>query len=255
MNFNLLNTKPDVSKTGKLAIALYPNSLIEKKNGKQSWYARVVNRSKLEMSDIADDMVTNGVAKSKEEILDLWRQINNAVISRLAEGLSVNTGICTIKLSVTGTFDSPMSNFNPEKNSIEMQFRPQSDVSEIFDSLEPVISQAVIKTPDVLNVTDTNGSDSLTPGGFLLISGKNLKIAGDDSSVGLYFENMDDQSDVIHLSQDKISYNTPTKLMFVAPSELQTGATYQLRIVSQFSNNNYIRKETVEGIYTGLKVV
>lgn len=255
MNFNLLNTKPDVSKTGKLAIALYPNSLLEKKNGKQSWYARVLNRRKLEMSDIADDMVTNGITKSKEEIMDTWRQINNAIISRLAEGLSVNTGLCTTRLSVEGSFDSPSSPYNPEIHSIDLQFRTHPEVAEIVNNLEPVISQAISKLPDITKVKDTNGSNCLTPGGFLEIHGKNLKVIGDNSSVGLYFENMQDSSDVIHLGIDKIPFNNPACLMCIVPSELKSGAVYQIRIITQYSAGNNTTINTNEGLFTDLTVV
>lgn len=255
MNFNLLNTKPDVSKTGKLAIALYPNSLLEKKNGKHSWYARVVNRRKLSMSDIADDMVTNGVTKTKEEIMDTWRQINNAIISRLAEGLSVNTGLCTIRLSIEGSFDSPQSTYNPDKHTIDLQFRTQPEISKILNNLEPVINQAALKLPDITRIKDTNGSNTLTPGGFLEIHGKNLKVIGEDSSIGLYFENMQDSSDVIQLGIDKIPFNNPACLMCIVPTELKSGAIYQIKIITQYSTGNNTTINTKEGIFTDLTVV
>jgi len=260
MNFHVLNQKQDVSKSGKLTIALYPNAFLEKKNGQKKWYARVVNRRKLEMSDIADDMVANNVTiedkiVSRTVILEIWRQINNAIISRLAEGLAVNTGICSINLAITGSFAHPNDSFDASKHGIELRYRSESSVADILNSLEPTTTQAILNAPYISHIEDSQSENVLSIGNYIKIYGKSIKIAGTDESVGLYFENMNDNSDVIKITASELFHNTNSCLMCKVPDSLTKDSLYRIRIVTQFYSNSYLKKEPFETEFTDLAAV
>ena len=256
MNFNTLNSEPVTSQTGKLAIALYPNALVDSKYGKQTWYARVVNRLSVSMSDIADDMVSNGVSYSKEEILKMWQLINNAVIVRLTEGISVDTGIGIISLSITGSFESGQAEFSKERNKIDICFRKGKRLTTIMNSLEPITTQGMQVVPEITNVIDKNSNEEncLTPGGILIIKGQNIAIAGENESVGVYFENMEDNQDFVKLTEKDFAENTSKKIICIVPQSLNKNTIYKIRLVTQYSKNGHLRTKPLETEYQNLLV-
>lgn len=262
MNLNTLNNETVTSKTGKLAIALYPNKLREGTENKAVYYARVINRSRMGMEDIADDIVSHGCAEKKEDILKMWKTIDNAVICRLAEGMPVSTGLGVLRPSVTGSFESASSEFDKSRNRITVQYRPDRQLTEIMESLTPVISLGNSQMPEIIDAVDkTADSDEdgiLRSGGFFSIRGKNILVAekedvsASDSTVGLYFVNVADDSKTVRLLPSQIYHNSSALLEGIIP-ELESG-TYRIRVVTRIVNgtwvSNTVREHTFEKEFT-----
>ena len=85
----------------------------------------------------------------------------------------------------------------------------------------------------------------LTPGGDVIIKGKNIMIAGENEDVGLYFTNDADGTETV-VKAAKIIRNTGTEVICDIP-ELAAG-TYTLSVKTQRSNKSPT-KETLLGIY------
>jgi pSer/pThr/pTyr-binding forkhead associated (FHA) protein len=66
------------------------------------------------------------------------------------------------------------------------------------------------------------------------IRGKNIKIAGVDSGVGVYL--VDESGDEVWIVAGDILENGPTKVLFICPA-LSTGE-YQLKISPQYSGTS-----------------
>ena len=81
MNINTLSKTEIDYKSVSLPIALYPNSMRREADGKQTYFARPINRGRLSMDDIASDMVVAGVNNglTKDEITAVWNNINSAM--------------------------------------------------------------------------------------------------------------------------------------------------------------------------------
>ena len=96
MNLNTLAAEEADYKSGSLPVALYPNVMRREKDGKQTFYARPIIRKHLSMEDIASDMVVEGVngGMTREQIVSIWKNINCAVLDRVANSCSVDTGLC-----------------------------------------------------------------------------------------------------------------------------------------------------------------
>lgn len=252
MNINTLNSEPLTSKTGKLAIALYPSTLTAGNDGKSSYYARVINRSRLRQDDIVDDIVSNGSSLSKEEISRTWRLINNAVTCRLADGISVDTGLGLLRPSVTGSFDSAADEFNRKRNAITVQYRPARQLQEVMDSLTPVIAQGNHVFPEITGVWDkslpSEQEGFLRAGGFFSIRGKNIMVADEDgadekaSRVGLYFDNLDDAEKSVRLVPSQIYHNAAGLLEGIIP-QLADGR-YRVRVVTKYCGSS--RRKTAQ---------
>lgn len=241
MTLNTLSSEPLTSKTGKLAIALYPNVLSAGNGTTASYYARVMNRSRLNQEDIADDIVASGTGVSRENIIGIWKLINNAVTCRLTEGISVDTGLGILRPSITGSFESANSEFDRKKHSITVQYRPGNKLQEIMSSLTPVIAQGGHILPEITSVQDKSlppeNCDMLSPGGFFSIRGKNIMVfdredGAGDTSVGLYFDNQDNPEKSMRLTPAQIYHNSTTLLEGIIP-RLEPGI-YKVRVATKF---------------------
>ena len=263
MNINTLNSEPLTSKTGKLAIALYPNTLTGGETGKRTtYYARVINRSRLCQEDIVDDIVSNGSTMSKEEIALVWKQLNSAITCRLAEGISVDTGLGTLRPAVSGSFESVSSGFEKGRHHITVQYCPGRDLRQLMSSLTPVIAQGNKTLPEITSVVDkslgSGAGDMLRAGGFFSIRGKNILVRESevensyDTRADLYFDNLDDASKSVHLAPSQIFHNTQSLLEGIIPT-LESGR-YRVR-VSSYSCGSRYRKALQEDIFDKVFVV
>ena len=259
MNLNTLAAEEADYKSSSLPVALYPNVMRREKDGKQTFYARPIIRKHLSMEDIASDMVVEGVngGMTREQIVSIWKNINCAVLERVANSCSVDTGLCLCSTRISGRFDTDSEDFSRKRHSIGMAFRTGRDVNEKLNELTVVIRQGNSVRPQIANIRDLeSGEDGiLTPGGFLEITGSNLTIAGKDESVGLYFESEDNPDNTAVLGVKKMGTNSPSKLACVIPATLAAGS-YRIKIVTQFMNSKVQRKKPLTFVHdTPLTVI
>lgn len=246
MNINTLTTQEPDYKSGSLPVALYPNAMRKDADGKESYFARPIIRERLAMEDIASDMIVAGVndGLTKEQIVSVWNKINGAVLDRVANSCSVDTGLCLCSAKVTGSFETENSGFSKDRHAIDMAFRSSKSVRENLSQLNVVIRQGNSIKPQISDVYDleSGGAEFLTKGGFLEITGSNLALFGDDESVGLYFENIDHPEKSLVLRQTKMGTNSSNRLACVVPPDLEDG-NYRLKVVTQFTRSKAQRKE------------
>ena len=246
MNINTLSKTTADYESSKLAVALYPTAMRKEKDGKTSYHARPIFRSKLSMEGIASDIIATGALEgySAEQIVKVWRVANNAVIDRVLNGSIVDGGIGTFYAKVTGSFDSEQSSFDPKKNAIDIAFRSGKTVKELSSQIQPAIAQGNSVKPEILSVTDIESgkNDTLTRGGFLDITGKNILVTGENDDVGLYFVNTEDEAKSVRIGAEKIGVNTSTRIACVVP-QLESGI-YRIKVVTQFAKSTVPCKES-----------
>lgn len=209
----------------------------KEKDGKTSYHARPIFRNKLTMENIANDIIATGALEgyTAEQIISVWRVANNAMINRVLNGSIVDGGIGTFYARVTGSFDSEQSSFDSKKNAIDIVFRSGKTVKELASQIQPAIAQGNSVKPEIISVTDIESgkSDTLTPGGFLDITGKSLLVTGENDDVGLYFVNIEDESKSVKVASVKIGVNTSARIACVVPN-LESGI-YRIKVVTQCS--------------------
>ena len=142
MNLNTLAAQEADYKSGSLPVALYPNAMRREADGKQTFFARPIIREHLSMDDIASDMVVAGVnnGMSREQIVSTWKNINCAVLDRVANSCSVDTGLCLCSTRISGTFATDSEAFSRERHGIDMAFRTNSYVRDKLaepDTVDP----------------------------------------------------------------------------------------------------------------------
>ena len=135
MKQNLINIEDNTPKSGKLSIALYPNQM-HKTGGKvTSYYARVVNRRRLSMDDIFNDLLSEDGSIDTVQMKKLWNRAVNAIAMRISTGISVDFGLGVLSPSVTGSFASEQSEFNRNRNSITVKYRPSQDIKKTREGI------------------------------------------------------------------------------------------------------------------------
>ncbi|WP_027727299.1 DUF4469 domain-containing protein [Treponema sp. C6A8] len=246
MNINTLAQENIEYKSYKLPVRLYPTNMRKTEDGKVTYHAKTMFRNRLSMEDIANDLIATGVISNENTvgIVTLWNKLNAAMIDRILNGAVVDFGIGVLYAKLLGSFESSQSVFDPLKHFIDIGFRTNKETKELASTVRPVIGQGNTHMPELIEVLDIeSGKDGVfTPGGQLVIKGKNLFITGTNEDVGLYFVNRDTKEEVC-IKNDKMAKNGTAEIICSVPASLASG-TYSLMIKTQKSKQNP-SKETV----------
>lgn len=257
MNINTLSEEKIDYKSGNLPVALYPNKLVSNKDRNTQFYAKTIIRNTCYDEDIANDIMVAGLNEgfSKAQILRVMELVRNAKLARLADAYAVDDGICKTQLRIKGTFDSEADAFSEEKHSVEISACSNSSAKKIFEKIRPVIRQGNTKKPVITEVYDVKSKSgtTLTKGGFLKITGTDIRICGDSEDVGLYFINNKDSTDFVKICADELGRNSTTTVDCVVPVELKEN-TYSIKIVTQYMGGRVNRKTPLESVFGNFTV-
>ncbi|SEM17569.1 protein of unknown function [Chryseobacterium taichungense] len=226
----------------KIKAYLYDNTLT--KDNPNDFIARTASERSLSVKQICEAAASRGgadvSASAMEHATELFLK---EMAYQLCDGFSVNTGYFTASTTIRGVFDSPSETFNKDKHSIIFQFNQGEKLRAEIPNIEVNILGVAESSAVILQVTDVKSgsvNDLLTPGRNLKIVGSKIKVAGENSSVGIYFVDVATQERT-KVEPSDIVTNNPSELMVVIPA-LAAG-TYNLEVVTQFSKNSAFLKE------------
>lgn len=132
---------------------------------------------------------------------------------------------------------------------------PTASAKKVFSEIEPVIRQGNSIKPFITGVYDaaSKSGGTLTKGGFLEIRGENIRICGDEEENGLYFVNIQDESNTVKLSAGELGINKSSCIACVVPADLESG-TYSIKVVTRFMGGGTLRKEPQEYTFGNFSV-
>jgi len=224
----------------RIKAILFLNWLTEDPN---DYAARVVTERSLNVSEICNSAVSRGGAATTAEAME--HNVNlflKEMGYQLCDGYSVNTGYFTASTLIKGVFNSPTETFNAAKHSIIFQFNQGETLRRELANVEVDITGVGDSSITVSQVTDVKtGSvnDLLTPNRNLRIKGYKLKLAGDNSAVGVFFVNQA-TAERTKVEADEIVTNNPSELVIITPA-LAAG-TYTLEVASQFGGSVLLKE-------------
>ena len=170
-----------------------------------------------------------------ENILDLADQKK---VEAIAEGKSVVDGVGQYIVTVRGSFLGENAQFDATKHSLGVSYTPGQLLRDQLKAVK-VICNGLAQTGPVINsITDSvtkSISQVITSGGPAVISGSNIKILGDDPSVGIYLTK--DEEGAVPLKVSVIVHNAPSQLTIMLPA-IEAGKLYALSITTQYSGSN-----------------
>ncbi|MDR2417773.1 MAG: DUF4469 domain-containing protein [Treponema sp.] len=167
--------------------------------------------------------------------------IGSAAKNLLSQGWSFKIeGIGSFSLSITGSFSSPDAPFNPAVNKIAVRFLPDRELTAAASSASLNRLHGIEHGPIIDSVEDKSSGaidSKLTPGHGVQLNGKDIKIAGTDSSVGIHL--IDETGNVTAVPAGDILENGPTKVLFICPS-LSAG-DYTIQVTTQYKDLTHPR--------------
>ena len=199
----------------RIKVKLYPNYL---KNVKGTYIARTNNERTLDTNDICITSKTRGGftgnLKDMRQYVDWYLE---EIIYQLLDGYAVTNGFFTIHPNVGGTFESAREAHNHEKHPISFRFTSRAKLRKLARAIEVDVEGMADTSGYIDQFTDTEEESTnglYVPGNLFVLYGDKIKIAGDDSGIGVYFVPVDDPSKIIGIapktgcSQNRIEVRT-----------------------------------------------
>lgn len=188
------------------------------------------------LSDVIDEMKAEDTGLRRETIEHVVNLYHRVVERLVLNGYNVNTGLFYAATQAKGVVENGA--WNPEKNSLYVSITQGKELREAIAETKVVIDGMANENIYLSGTIDTAtraNDGSATPGRNFTLTGRNIKIAGDNPSVGLKLT--DSKGEETAVAMDMIGVNDPSKLVFIMPAGLADGV-YTLTVTTQYSGNS-----------------
>lgn len=220
--------------TYRIDAFLQDNSLTT--DNTQDVYAVPASREPADEERILAEMKAEDTGLRRETILHVF-ELEKRVIKRLLmSGHAVNTGLYHASVAFRGLVKN--SQWNPDENEIVVNFNPGADLREAIRKTQVNIlgaKPAGISVTGVQDVATKADNASATAGRAFTLTGRNIRIAGQDPAVGLTLIAEDGTETTV--TADLWVINKPSTVTFIIPAQMEAG-TYTLRLTTQFGGNS-----------------
>lgn len=220
--------------TYRIDAFLQDNSLTT--DNTQDVYAVPASKEPADEERILAEMKAEDTGLRRETLLHVF-ELEKRVIKRLLlSGHAVNTGLYHASVAFRGLVKN--SQWNPDENQIVVNFNPGADLREAIRQTQVNIlgaKPAGISVTGVQDVATKADNASATAGRAFTLTGRNIRIAGQDPAVGLTLIAEDGTETAV--TDDLWVINKPSTVTFIIPAQMEAG-TYTLRLTTQFSGNS-----------------
>lgn len=242
---------------GEGEVSLYPNPF----NNGAKFYGKF-NRTKVDTMTLISRLGKNGSGKNLIATKETLTLIKKEVMDALSDGETVEfIGLGTFYIAPVGGFSGTSDDTSDQKFTVK--FTPSAELRSCVKDLK--IKKAEVKdtSPTIENITDQyTGKNfgeqefALTAGKNIVVTGKRLKIMGEND--GVYLAPVDAQDAVVSdegqwLKSNRIARNLPKTIDFYLPDGVKAGTKYRIVIRTSYCNGNTVRKthtDIVSGIVT-----
>lgn len=236
--------------TYRIDAFLQDNSLTT--DNTQDVYAVPASKEPADEERILAEMKAEDTGLRRETLLHVF-ELEKRVIKRLLlSGHAVNTGLYHASVAFRGLVKN--SQWNPDENQIVVNFNPGADLREAIRQTQVNIlgaKPAGISVTGVQDVATKADNASATAGRAFTLTGRNIRIAGDDPAVGLTL--IAEGGTETPVTADLWVINNPSTVTFIIPAGLEAG-TYTLRLTTQFSGHSTTLLKTPRSIDTTLYI-
>ena len=237
-------------------------SLIKSHLASDSSYAKVQRKTAYIGNIVTEVMKTNSIL-SQETLLFAAGLFRDAVISLIKSGHSVDIlELGTLYLKAKSGMDTATPSIT-DVPEMTVAFTPSDMAVEAVKDVTILADVTGDTNPEMkkfYNVSSHSNDFKFNASNSVRLTGKKLKIAGDEATAGIYIVPCDakglykqDESDWIKVTEDEITDNKPSVLLFNIPSVVSTG-TYRIAIKSYYSNGvrtlKSIRQTVFETVFT-----
>ena len=194
----------------------------------------------LALSDVLDEMKREDTGLRQETIDHVVNLYHRVLADLVLAGYEVNTGLFYMVPQFRGVVENGA--WNPEKNSIYVSITQGKTLREAIAQTAVEIlgeKQGVMYIAGGEDAATRVPGHTATPGRNYILTGRMLKVAGDDPSVGITLT--DAEGEVTRLADDMLAVNNPSKLVILLPAGLADGE-YTLTVTTQYSGTGQLLK-------------
>jgi hypothetical protein len=203
--------------------------------------AQVVNVRSYTQEEIIDRIMKIGAGLTRSDISAVLEAEKQVLTDIISGGEAVNTELFNAFPSIQGVFASAEENLDPARHTVRINLHPgvvlRRAVAEIKTKKVAVPAAGTLIT-SVTDIRTGSVNGTLTPGRDIKVSGRKLKIAGDDPGVGLFFVPAAGGA-AVKVDPLDIVVNNPSELIAVIPA-LPAGG-YHARIITQYSSGKHLK--------------
>lgn len=232
---------------GSVNVTIHKNYLKDD----NSTYAKV-KRTTAGMNNVIATILKGSTLLDKATLVASQMLFKDAILELLQQGISVSLfELGILYPSVQGNIENPNPSIE-EIPALTLGFTPSDEALSAIKKTDISMAQLEDTSPVINQIEDllTHKTDcSLTSGMPIRISGRRLKIAGDDEKTGLFFapQKADgtietEETDWIRVDKEKFFKNTSTYLELILPSILERQSKYTLVLRTASGRGNRINK-------------
>ena len=218
-----------------LYVDLYDNPLTPKAG---DYSGRVASTGSVQNTSIGTRIAAKRTEYRPETIANILDLSDQEKIEALAAGQTVNSKLGTLVLQVEGSFDGEQAPFDKTKHRLTVSFSMSKQLREALDRLQ-ISTRSASSGLIINNVKDAESQELnglITSGGSLIISGVNIKVAGDDEQNGVFLIPSEGEP----IRARALVHNNPSQVTVLLPS-LEDGE-YTLSITTQYASGNRLLK-------------
>ena len=255
-----MNTNSIQTLGGSVNVTIHKNYLREGENS----YAKV-QRTTAGMDNVIATILSHTKVFDKASLVATVMLFKEAILELLTQGTAINLfELGTLYPCAQGNIPSSNPNISEIPN-LSLGFTPSQEALKAVGKADISMAKAEETLPQISHIEDlaTHSTDcTVSAGHAVRITGRRLRIAGDETQVGLYFAQQNDngkinENEAEWIKTDNSSFfkNTPSYLELFLPDTLESGKSYFIVIRSASGRGKSINKTVKEMIYdTPVKV-
>lgn len=200
----------------------------------------IVSNGTADQERIITEMMLVNPGLERETLRHVFDLEHRVTRRLLMSGMRISNGLYDASLACRGVVHG--ASWDPKHNVLYVNFQQGKELREaIAGTVVNVIGEKgdVMYVASSLDAETGAGGFVATQGSNFTLLGKNIKITGDDPSVGITLT--DSAGTETKIKGGLIGVNQPSKLVFFIPSELEDGV-YTLKLTTQYSNSSSMLK-------------
>lgn len=200
----------------------------------------IVSNGTADQERIITEMMLVNPGLERETLRHVFDLEHRVTRRLLMSGMRISNGLYDASLACRGVVHG--ASWDPKHNVLYVNFQQGKELREaIAGTVVNVIGEKgdVMYVASSLDAETGAGGFVATQGSNFTLLGKNIKITGDDPSVGITLT--DSTRAVTKIEGDLIVQNTPSKLVFIVPEGMADGE-YELKVVTQYSGSSVYLK-------------
>jgi hypothetical protein len=223
-----------------LQYSLHENPLTKRKD---DFSARTRTAMSYDRDRFIDLMLQRGTLLTKTDIVAVFNDMEETMAYIMNNGGSVSLPLLKTSFSISGAFNGATDSFDPLRHKVHVKLGNGVLLRDLEKKLKPEKVNVPSPQPQILEVKDILSGkvdEVLTSGGVVEIEGIRIKLSGNKPTVGLWF--VDENG--AEIKAETIVANKPKQIIALIPS-LTVGATYRLKIVTQFFRTKDLKEPRV----------